>query len=256
MRSERMFCWEPSDVSDPLVRAAERLYHTTQHPEERIPWGWIARSIKGRSHWRPGEPGKHLLLAAPHESVRDPNQLAGFASGSYLPGYGGYLSYLGVADAHRKRGVGTRLFDQMFKLLAADAGASDEPLPFVVWESRKPTATSSATDGKLWEARVKLFDRVGGFWIDGLELQTPNYGDPSGSPLPMQLFVAPIDKPVNAFTEADLRALAAGLLERIYRMAPSDPLMLRTLTPDCHPRFRPAREAGRRKEREPALVGV
>src|SRR6187455_736616 len=112
VRNDRIFCFEPNDVIDPLVRAAEQLYVETQHPDERIPWGWIARSLKGRVGWRPGSPGKHLLVATPGENAA---ALAGFAYGTHLPGYGGYLSYLGVSERYRKRGVGTRLMSQTFK---------------------------------------------------------------------------------------------------------------------------------------------
>ena len=273
MRSARVYCWEAFDGSDPLVRAAERLYDRTQHPDERIPWGWIARSIKGRTQWRPGSPGRHLLLATSELRVesselkvedREPirselstlnsqlSTLVGFAYSSHLPGYGGYVSYLGVDEAHRGRGVGTRLFDQTYKVLAADAGAGDEPLPFVVWESHKPTEDAPDADWKLWEARVKLFDKAGGLWVDGVELQTPNYAGEEGPPVPLQLFVRPIDKPAGSFTPADVTAVAAGLLERIYRTKPGDRLYDATLSGARRPRLRPAREAGRRR----ALAGV
>ncbi|OWK36675.1 GNAT family N-acetyltransferase [Fimbriiglobus ruber] len=255
-RSERIFCFEAFDVTDPLVQSAERLYEQTQHPDERIPWGWIARSIKGRATWRPGTWGKHLLVATPEEHANDPAHLAGFAYGAHLPGYGGYVSYIGVADAARRRGVGTRLFGQMFKVLAADAGAADEPLPFVVWESHKPGPGSTEADWKLWEARVRLFDRVGGLWVDGLELQTPNYASENGPPVSLQLFVKPIDTLVVGFDEEKVKDIAAGLLERVYRARPGDPMYDATLPPGCHPRLRPAKDAARRREPEKKLALV
>ena len=101
-RSDRIFCFEALDVCDPLVRAAERLYEQTQHPDERIPWGWIARSIKGRVGWRPGAWNRHLLVATPSGRAADPDALAGFAYGAHLPGYGGYVCYIGVADVVRE----------------------------------------------------------------------------------------------------------------------------------------------------------
>lgn len=262
MRADRVYVWEAFDVTDPQVRAAERLYEQTQHPDERIPWGWIARSVRGRSQWRPGSWGKHLLLAAPAPAA-DPTgtagadwadetpdaaaaRLAGFSYGCSLPGFGGYVCYIGVADRFRGRGVGTRLFDQMFKVLAADAGASDEPLPFVVWESHKPGPDAPEADWNLWDARVRLFEKAGGLWADGVELFTPNYADPDGPPVPLQLFVRPVDKPAAAYTPADLTALAAGLLERVYRSGPGEPLYDRTVAPAKKPRLRPAKDAGHR----------
>lgn len=247
VRNDRIFCFEPNDVTDPLVRAAEQLYVETQHPDERIPWGWIARSLKGRVGWRPGAPGRHLLVATPGENPADPAALAGFAYGTHLPGYGGYVSYLGVSEKYRKRGVGTRLMSQMFKLLAADAGAVDEPLPFVVWESHRPGESAPAVDWKLWEARVRLFDKVGGLWLDGLELLTPNYADEDADPVPLQLFVRPADVPATAFDAERLRGVAAGLLEQIYRTGPGDPLYDGTLAA-AKPRLRPAKDADKRRE--------
>jgi GNAT superfamily N-acetyltransferase len=253
-RSDRIFCFEALSVRDPLVRAAERLYEQTQHPDERIPWGWIARSVKGRSCWRPGSWGKHLLVATPADRPTDPGALAGFAYGAHLPGYGGYLCYVGVDEKFRKRGVGTRLYHQMFRVLAADACAVDEPLPFVVWESHKPGPDAPEADWKLWEARVRLFDKVGGLWIDGLELMTPNCAVEDGPPVPLQLFVKPVDTPAAAFDAARLKQVAAGLLERVYKARPGDPLYDATLPPGCEPRLRPAAEAGRRKEKALAAV--
>ena len=40
---------------------------------------------------RPGGWRKHLLLAAPEGRTDDPEALAGYAYGAYIPGYGGYL---------------------------------------------------------------------------------------------------------------------------------------------------------------------
>jgi GNAT superfamily N-acetyltransferase len=246
-RSDRIFCFEAFDVNDPLVRRAEQLYDQTQHPDERIPWGWIARSLKGRADWRPGAWGRHLLVATPADSPTEPGSLAGFAYGAHLPGYGGYVCYLGVDETFRRRGVGSRLFEQMFRVLAADAGAADEPLPFVVWESHKPGPGAAEADWKLWEARVRLFDRVGGLWLDGVELLTPNYGDETGPPVPLQLFVRPMEVPATAFDAERLRQVTAGLLERVYKARPGDPLYDGTLPPGCRPHLRPARDAGRRK---------
>ena len=244
-RNDKIFCFEPLDVTSPAVRAAEQLYLRTQHPDERIPWGWIAKSVKGRATWRPGRPGSHLLVATA-EGATDPAAPAGFAYGLHLPGFGGYLCYVGVADEFRRRGVGGRLFDQTFKLLAADAGAADEPLPFVVWESRRPDPDAPAADWQLWDARVRLFDRAGGLWLGGVELLTPNYADPAAPPVRLQLFLCPVDEPARAFTPKRLRRVVADLLGRVYKLSPADPLFSGTLPPGCRPRLRPAREAGRR----------
>lgn len=247
--NERIFCNEAFEGNDLLLKAVERLYLATQHPEERIPWGWIARSLKGRAARRPGVAGSHLLTAVPEEHAveGDPEELAGFAYGSFLPEYGGYLSYLGVDERFRKRGVGTRLMTQMVKVLHAEAGAMDEPLPFVVWESKRPSAEAPPADHRLWDARLKLFERVGGRWLEGLELFTPNYGDDQdGKPVVLQLFVRPVDRSLEGFDRDFLRSIATGLLERVYRLSADDPLLIRTMATTRRLRLRPAGDAIRR----------
>ena len=57
-------------------------------------------------------------------------------------------------------------------------------LPFIIWESHRPT------DAALWEARVRLFGKVGGSG-EGIELNTPNYMRPEPSPVRLQLFLRP-----------------------------------------------------------------
>ncbi|MGL6074688.1 MAG: GNAT family N-acetyltransferase [Fimbriiglobus sp.] len=257
-RNDRILVWEAFDIHDPLTQAAERLYLETQHPDERIPWGWIARNLKGRAIRRPNAAGSHLLTAMPQEHADDPQHLAGFAYGSFLPGYGGYMSYLGVDARLRKRGVGSRLFEQMFKVLAADAGSADEPMPFVVWESKKPADTASAEDWQLWEARTRLFTRAGGLWLEGIELYTPNYASNPGEPVKLQLFVKPIDRSLEGFDPEYLREIAKGLLERVYCMHADDPLYQRTMAAIHHPRLRRSPEVKDVKPRggDLRLVGL
>ncbi|MFO0847085.1 MAG: GNAT family N-acetyltransferase [Gemmataceae bacterium] len=150
-----------------------------------------------------------MLIATPEERTADPDALAGFLYGTHLPGYGGYVCYLGVDERFRRRGVGTRLFDQAFKVLAADAGAADEPLPFVVWESRKPGPDATDADGKLWDARVKLFARAGGLWAEGRAAH-PELHHPRRPPVRLQVFVKPADVPAAAFDAERVRGWSAG----------------------------------------------
>ncbi|MCZ2341425.1 MAG: GNAT family N-acetyltransferase [Bacteroidales bacterium] len=242
MVSDRMECREVVDVRDPLLPAAERLYQATQHPDEAIPWEWIVRSVGRRTSWQPGTRNRHLVLAIP-ETAADEPAVAGFAYGVHLPGYGGYVCYLGVDGLFRKQGVGTTLFAQMFQLMKEDAACAGEPLPFVIWESHQPGPAGSETEEKLWAARVRLFDRVGGLWLEGLELLTPNFGQPEAAPIPLQLFLRPIAEPASAFPTERLRAIVAGLLMGIYQVQPGHPLYDRTLAPQFRPRLRPARTA-------------
>jgi ribosomal protein S18 acetylase RimI-like enzyme len=229
-------CWEPTDVNDSMMRAAERLYEQTLDPVERIPWAWIERSVAGGNKsggWR-----KHLILAAPEGRHSDPTALAGYAYGAFIPGYGGYLCYVGVAEWARRLGVGKKLFEAFFQAMQADANAAEEPLPFVVWESHRPEA-----DEQLWNARVRLFDRVGGYWIEGVNFLAPNFAENEGEPVELQLFLKPMDRPVSAFHEARLLGVVHGLHERVYRIDEGDPLYEGTLEPGCRPKLVPAGKA-------------
>ncbi len=239
----KIICWQPTDPASPMVAAAERLYEQTLDADERIPWAWIQRSIEQRAP-QPTGWHKHLLLAAPADKIDDPAALAGYAFGAFLPGYGGYLSYLGVAESARRMGVGSRLMEAGAKMLAVDAALVGESLPFVIWESYRPSADEPEAAHQLWNARVRTFARVGGLWVDGVTCLTPNYADPDGPAVPLQLFVKPVDLLASHFQSEQLLGVVGGLLERVYRQKPGSPLYDGTFTPTTRLRLRPARAAG------------
>jgi GNAT superfamily N-acetyltransferase len=242
VRFESITCWEPTDVSDPFVRAAGRLYERTLDSDERIPWEWIERGIGGRAGRTAGW-HRHLILAAPGGAAARPDQLAGYAYGAYIPGFGGYLCYIGVDEAVRCAGVGRMLFEAFFERVRADAAAAGEPLPFVVWESYRPTADEPKAAHDVWAARVRLFEKVGGMWVKGVDFLTPNFaGD--ADPVPLQLFVKPFDRPAASFTAERLWGVVEGLYERVYRIDPGEPLFDRTVTSEVRPQLVPCREAG------------
>ncbi len=252
MRGGRIVVWETFDVNDPMTQAAGDLYERTLDPAERIPWIWIEKAVEGRRQRKrqvQQEWTKHLLLAAPLERWEDPQGLAGYAYGAFLPGFGGYLCYVGVAEWARRMGVATRLFEQFYRQMAVDAGETGEPLPFVLWESRRPRPQDPPQAWELWTARVCLFERVGGLWIEGVEFLAPNFalGDDDEEELedavPLQLFLKPMDEPAAAMDSQRLRQIVATLQQRVYRRGPGDELYDRTLPPDCQPRLRPARAA-------------
>jgi ribosomal protein S18 acetylase RimI-like enzyme len=249
VRPEKIVCWEATDTADPVTRAAGRLYEQTLDADERIPWAWIERAVEGRSAAKPGSWSKHLLLAAPESRAGDPDGLAGYAFGSFIPGYGGYLCYLGVAEWARRLGIGTRLYEEFYRVVAADARSVGEPLPFVVWESHRPEPDAPPAAWDLWAARVRLFDRVGGLWVEGVDFLSPNFRDEDGPPVPLKLFVKPMDLPASAFDAELLRRVAGGLHERVYRNQPGEALYDGTLPPGCRPRLVPARLAAVREER-------
>ncbi len=238
VRSRGVICWELLDPDDPALAEARRLYATTLEPAERIPWEWIAQAVVERPRWRPGEWSPHLLVAAERSRTLKP---MGFAYGAHVPGYGGYACYLGIDPAHRGSGTATRLLQLLIKLFAVDAACEGSPLPFVVWESHRPAAITAEAWG-LWRARVRLFARVGAWWVSGLTFLAPDFQHRGGSPVPLQLFVIPVETPAEAFDAAALRKVAAGLYQRVYRRRPGDPLFDQTLA-TTHPQLRPAEEA-------------
>jgi hypothetical protein len=237
----RIVCWEAIDASDPMTAAAGRLYEQTLAADERIPWMWIEKSVADRANAKPGGWSKHLLLATPEGQTNDPNALAGYVYGALIPGYGGYLCYVGVADWARRLGVGTRLFEEFFRRMQADAAETGEKLPFVVWESHKPSPDAPQADHNLWTARTRLFDRVGGLWVEGVDFLSPNFAaeddDEFAPPVPLQLFVKPMDVPAGEFDAERLRQLVGGLHERVYRNEPGEALYNETLPPGCEPRL-------------------
>lgn len=232
-----------------MTRAAAELYERTLDANERIPWIWIEKSVENRTRSKPGGWSKHLLLAAPEGRTDDPNALAGYVYGALIPGYGGYLCYVGVADWARRMGVGTRLYEQFFRQMSVDAGETGSSLPFVIWESHKPGPDSPPADWDLWTARTRLFDRVGGLWIDGVDFHAPNMAEDedAAAPVTMQLFLKPMGEPASAFTANRLLEVVAGLHREVYRNEPGDTLFDLTLPPGCQPRLRPAKLAGLEK---------
>jgi len=227
-------CREILESDDPVLPAARALYEGTLDEAERIPWQWLASTPERRSNWRPGRRRPHLVVATPKD---EPNHPIGFGYGAFLPGYGGYVCYLGVDPTARGRGIGTKLFQFLFDLIDSAARISAVPLPFIIWESHKPD------DPALWAARLQVFDKVGGLWIRGVEMLTPNYMRPDDRPVPLQLFIRPWADPATDFNADRLRAAVTGLYDQIYHISPDDPLRRDTLEGMVNPRLVPTVEA-------------
>jgi GNAT superfamily N-acetyltransferase len=239
MAAERgIVCWEALDPDDPALDQARRLYEATLEPAERIPWEWIAGAVAGRAAWRPGTWGPHLLLAAPRHGSRTA-AVAGFAYGAHVPNYGGYACYLGVDPHQRGRGIGTRLLRLLVDVFRVDAAGAGVPLPFVVWESHAPGPEATEEQRPLWQARLRLFAGVGAWWVAGLTFHAPNFARRGAAPVPLQLFLVPVDTPAERWDADALRGVAAGLLQRVYGRREGDPLFERTLPSDCRPVLRP-----------------
>jgi GNAT superfamily N-acetyltransferase len=243
MAEAEVLCWELLDPDAPALAQARQLYEATQADAERIPWDWIREAVVARPRWRPGRWAAHLLVAAPRLNGRAAGPVTGFAYGIHVPGYGGYASYLGVDPRWRDRGTGTRLLRLLLRILQVDACGAGEPLPFMVWESRRPGVGAPAEEWDLWRARLRLFEKAGGWWVAGLTLWAPNFARRRGAAVPLQLFLVPVDTPTAAFDAAALREVAGGLLREVYGRSEGDPLFGRTLPPDCRPGLRPVSDA-------------
>lgn len=221
-----VFCWELLAPDAATLSAVRQLYRTTMPLDERIPWRWLKQSLRRRLSWTPGRRNFHLLMAAAADDTSVP---LGFTTATSVPGFGGYVSYLGVARQTRGRGVGTRLFEEAFRLLAVDAAAAVAPLPFIVWESHAPDPDAPVAVRANWQARLRLFERVGGFALEGVTLHAPNYLRPNRPAIPLRLFVKPVDRPAAALDASALRGVVDGLLRHIYGVEPGQALYEATL---------------------------
>jgi GNAT superfamily N-acetyltransferase len=233
-KTGEIVCREIVDLDDPVLPAARAIYESTLDEDERIPWEWLARTPERRRQWRPGQRRAHLVVATPKDET---NRAVGFGYGAFLPGYGGYVCYLGVDPAFRSRGAGTLLFRFLFELIDSAARLSSMPLPFIIWESHRPA------DAGLWAARLRVFDKVGGLWVRGAEMLTPNYMRDEAPPVRLRLFIRPWAEPAGAFDADRLRAAVGGLYDQVYRIDPDDPLRRDTLEAMVNPQLVPAVEA-------------
>jgi GNAT superfamily N-acetyltransferase len=233
-----VICWEALAGDASMLLEARRLYETTFDAAESIPWAWIEEGVYARQAWRPGSWSPHLLCAAERDGP-----LAAFAYGAHVPDFCGYAIYLAVKLRERGQGLGARLLRLLLDVLRLDAAFEGVPLPFVLWESRAPQANASEQERDLWRARLRLFARVGAWAVDGITLFAPNFAQPDGEPVPLQLFLVPQDLPAVAFDPAALRTVVAGLLWHVYDRPAGDPLYQRTLPPGCTPVLRPITDA-------------
>jgi len=204
-------CWEALDLSAPEVEAARLLYERTQPAEERIPWAWIADGVARRAAWRPGTWSPHLLVAS------SGGEVTGFACGMLHPGWGGYLSYIGTAPAHRGKGVASALIELLVRVLRVDSAGTGEDVPFVVWESRV------TADEAAWRARMRLFARAGAMWLRGVTFHAERYDGGEGA-VTLRLFVLPV-----ATREIDPAGVVRGLATLVYRMGEDHPFLLASL---------------------------
>lgn len=229
-------CHELTSPDSNILNSARRLYESTLHACERIPWESIERTIWTKATGSSACWNRHLLIAHDPASPRD---VLGYLVATFFPGYAGYVSYMGVDHRARGRGVGTMLYRSAIQHLGHDAELVDETLPCVVWESLPPDDVTERTN---WNARTSLFQRVGAYWVEGIKLWTPDYDAGYGS-VPYQLFVRPVSREASHFTPGRLRKLVHDHYRRIYRQHPGDDHYDLTFAEHPQPRLRPAQEA-------------
>jgi GNAT superfamily N-acetyltransferase len=239
MEASAVVCWEALDPGDPSLEQARHLYESTLGAAQRIPWRWIADAVSARTAWRPGGWSPHLLLAARRRKQRAPGTVVGFAYGAHVAEYGGYACYLGVDPEQRRRGVGTHLLRLLIEVFQVDAACEGTALPFVFWESRLPPDNAPEEQWELWRARLRLFERVGAWWVAGLTFMAPSFARAGEQAVPLQLFLVPVDTAPDKFDADRLRQVAAGLMRRVYGRDEGDPLFDETLRPSSPPTLAP-----------------
>jgi hypothetical protein len=240
-----LLCWEALDPSDPSMETARELYESTQAPDEQIPWEWITGGVANRPSWRPGRWSTHLLLAAPRPRSTTRKAIGkpiGFACGLHAPGLGGYLTYIGVDPTKRGKGIGGRLMFLLRAVLRVDAACSGDELSFIIWESRPPKADDEVGRA-IWRSRLRLFERVGAFWVGGVTFRAINYNNRRAPAIPLQLFLWPVGKPAECLDAEELIEVVASLGREVYKLDRDHELMQQSLPKGCRPWLRPVAEA-------------
>jgi GNAT superfamily N-acetyltransferase len=249
LRLADVICWEALDPGDKTLRQARRLYKASLPAEERIPWRWIKHKVADRCSSCLDERNWHLFLAGPRRRSGSARPVVGLTYGAHVAGFGGYVSYIAVSEEYRGRRVGFRLLELLIQVLKVDAACAGTALPFVVWESRQPEADALPEEQALWQSRLRLFGRVGAYQVNGLTFLAPNFSSRDEPPVPLQLFVVPVDLPVAAFDARRLREVAAGLHREVYGLTDNHPLVRHTLPLNCRPSLQPLAEDNERSYR-------
>lgn len=225
MSTERFYIREIVDSSDALLPAVRRLYETSLSVREQIPWEWIRRSADGSRAWLPDKKRPHLTVAQPTTGEDIP---LGFTFGSFLPRFGGYICYVAVDPLARGLGVATELYQNFYGLMKGDARRNGLPLPFVIWESHPPKTDNPEEIG-IWKARLRLFEKSGGYWLRGVKFHSPDYMNGDTNPLELYLFIAPQEKKFEWFNTQRLDKIVRGLYRHVYHLDQREPIVKQTL---------------------------
>src|SRR5262249_8693063 len=108
------------------------------------------------------------------------------------------------------------------------------PLPFVIWESRRPDPSAPADAWDLWRARPRPFRRVGARGGAGPPFPPPHFPRRQEPPAPPPPFLVPLRTPARARPPPAPREAAAGLFREVYGRHKGDPLF-----PNSFPKLTP-----------------
>lgn len=209
MRTATVCFREIVQGQDPVLGSVRRLYEQTLGPSERIPWDWLASFV----HPIPSlQRRSHLIVACGEYDSR----LLGFVTGTYQPRFGGYLSYVAVNPKARGFGVGASLYRALIRRMRKTAFTMGRSMPCLMWDSRPPSPSDDFEVRANWEARLALFKKIGGRWIEGVQFTSPNYLSPRAGDVPLEFFLKPVDDSVEDFNGPRLRRIVRGLLKNIY----------------------------------------
>lgn len=197
---------------DPILRAVRSFYEETLGPSERIPWNWLASFVHPVPEWQ----RRSYLIVAEREYGARHKSVMGFVTGTYQPRFGGYLSYVAVDPRARGRGIGGALYRALIRRMRKTAYAMGRSIPCLMWDSRPPSPSDGPDVRANWESRLRLFKKVGGRWIEGVQFTSPNYLSPRMGDVPLEFFLKPVDDSVEDFTGPRLRRIVRGLLKQIY----------------------------------------
>ena len=154
---------EITQGDDPALRGVRSLYEETLGSSERIPWDWLASFV----HPVPALQRRSYLIVAEREIGNRFGTARGFVTGTYQPRFGGYLSYVAV-DSARGQGVGAATDRGLIRRMRKTAYAMGRSIPCLMWDSRPPSPSDGPEVRANWGARLHLFKRVGGRWIEGV----------------------------------------------------------------------------------------
>jgi GNAT superfamily N-acetyltransferase len=225
MLTKRFYIREILDSSDVVLPAVRRLYESSLSVREQIPWEWISRAADGSRAWLPDKKRRHLTVVQSKGKEEKP---LGFTFGTYIPRFGGYICYVAVDPMARGLGVATALYQNFYALMKEDAQMNGTTLPFVIWESHPPQS-DDPEEWENWKARLRLFEKTGGYWIKGVKFLAPDYMNETNHPLELKLFIAPQEKPLTWFTPHRLQKIVRGLYRHVYHLDSRDSLVKQTL---------------------------